>query len=176
MTKPGKRIGLDHTTAMTWNPAHIRMLGFAACAGVLFGCTSATPPLPQPTNPQVTISGTSLDRVKKALVAEMSKRKFHVAKESGQTLAFEQPASKAALESLSSRAVRGGNPVERVIFTIASEKDDIQVTADVTILRKLAAMEGETEINQGPEGQSVQAILDQIASQVGTPKPTKKEN
>ncbi len=106
----------------------------------------------------------------------MSKRKFHVAKESGQTIAFEQPASKTALESLSSRAVRGGNPVERVIFTIASEKDDIQVSADVVILRKLAAMEGETEINQGSEGQSVQAILDQIASQVGTPKPTKKEN
>ena len=60
----------------------------------------------------MTIPGTSLDRVKKALVAEMSKRKFHVVRESGQTISFEQPASKAALESLSSRAVRGGNPVE----------------------------------------------------------------
>jgi hypothetical protein len=161
---------------MTWKPALIRMLGFAACAGVLFGCTSAPPPLPQPTSPQVTISGTSPDRVKKALVAEMSKHKFHVAKDGGQTISFEQPASKAALENLSSRAVRGGTPVERVTFTIASEKDDIQVSADVVILRKLAAMEGETEINQGSEGQSVQGILDQIASQVGTPKPAKKEN
>jgi hypothetical protein len=161
---------------MTWNPAHIRMLGLAACAGVLFGCTSAPLPLPQPTNPQVTISGASLDRVKKALVAEMAKRKFHMAKESGQSISFEQPASKAALESLSSRAVRGGNPVERVTFTITSEKDDIQVNAYVVILRKLAAMEGETEINQGAEGQTVQAILDQIASQVGTPKATKKDN
>jgi len=167
--------GRNRNTAMTWNPAHIRMLGFAACAGVLFGCTSAMPPLPQPTNPQVTISGTSPDRVKKALVTEMSKRKFHLAKESGQTISFEQPASKAALESLSSRAVRGGNPVERVTFTIASEKDDVQVTADVVILRKLAAMEGETEINQGSEGQTVQAILDQLASQVGSPKATRKE-
>lgn len=161
---------------MTWNPTHIRILGLAACTGVLFGCTSAPPPLPQPTNPQVTISGTSLDRVKKALVTEMSKRKFHVAKESGQTISFEQPASKTALESLSSHAVRGGNPVERITFTIASEKDDIQVSADIVLLRKLAAMEGETDINQGSEGQSVQGILDQIASQVGTPKPTKKEN
>jgi hypothetical protein len=153
------------------------MLGFAACAGLLFGCTSAPPPaLPQPTNPQVTISGPSVDRVKKALVAEMSKHQFHVAKDSGQTISFEQPASSAALQNLSSRAVRGGNPIERVTFTMASEKDDLQVTADVVILRKLAAMEGETEINQGSEGQSVQAILDQIASQVGTPKAAKKEN
>ena len=161
---------------MIWKPALIRMLGFAACAGVLFGCTSAPPPLPQPTSPQVTISGTSPDRVKKALVAEMSKHKFHVAKDGGQTISFEQPASKAALESLSSHAVRGGNPVERVTFTIASAKDDIQVSADVVILRKLAAMEGETEINQGSEGHNVQTILDQIASQVGSPKPAKKEN
>jgi hypothetical protein len=160
---------------MIWNPAHIRMLGFA-WAGLLLGCTSAPPPLPQPTNPQVTISGTSPDRVKKALVAEMSKHKFHVAKDGGQTISFEQPASKAALDSLPSRAVRGGSPVERVTFTIAPEKDDLQVIADVVILRKLAAMEGETEINQGSEGHSVQAILDQIASQVGTPKPAKKDN
>jgi hypothetical protein len=173
---PGSETGPTRTTAMTWKPTYIRLLGFAACAGLLFGCTSAPLPLPQPTNPQVTISGTSLDRVKKALVTEMSKRKFHVAKENGQTISFEQPASKTALESLSSRAVRGGNPVERITFTIASEKDDIQVSADVVILRKLAAMEGETEINQGSEGQTVQAILDQIASQVGTPKATKKEN
>jgi hypothetical protein len=161
---------------MTWNPAHMRMLGFAACAGLLFGCTSAPPPLPQPTNPQVMISGTSVDRVKKALVAAMAKHKFHVAKDSGQTISFEQPASSAALQSLSSRAVRGGSPIERVTFTIASEKDDLQVTADIVLLRKLAAMEGETDINQGSEGQSMQAILDQIASEVGTPKTTKKEN
>ncbi len=152
------------------------MLGLVVCAGLLFGCTSAPPLPPQPTSPQVTITGTSVDRVKKALIAEMSKRKFHVAKDGGQTISFEQPASSAALQSLSSHAVRGGNPVERVTFTIASEKDDLQVSADVILLRKLAAMEGETEINQGSEGQSVQAILDQIASQVGTPKTTKKEN
>ena len=154
----------------------MRMWGLAVCAVLLFGCTSTQPPLPQPTNPHVTISGTSLDRVKKALAAEMSKHKFHVAKDNGQTISFEQPASGAALQSLLSHAVRGGNPIERVTFTIASEKDDLEVTADVVIRRKLAAMEGETDINQGSEGQTVQAILDQIASEVGTPKTTKKEN
>ncbi len=161
---------------MTWNSARLRMLGLAVCAGLLFGCTSAPPPPPQSTNPQVTIPGTSVDRVKKALMAEMSKRKFHVAKDSGQTISFEQPASSLALQNLSAHAVRGGNPIERITFTIASEKGDVQVSADVILLRKLAAMEGETDINQGSEGQSVQAILDQIASQVGTPQATKKEN
>jgi hypothetical protein len=57
-----------------------------------------------------------------------------------------------------------------------SEKGDMHVTGEIVLVCKLAAMEQETDINQGPEGQTVQAILDKIASDVGAPKTSKAEN
>ena len=48
--------------------------------------------------------------------------------------------------------------------------------ANIVLVRKLAAMEQEIDINQGPEGQTVQAILDKIASDVGALKTSKAEN
>ena len=59
---------------------------------------------------------------------------------------------------------------------MAPEKDDMHVIANIVLVRKLAAMEQETDINQGPEGQAVQAILAKIASDVGTLKTSKAEN
>ena len=116
-----------------------------------------------------------VDRVKTALVSEMSKRKFRVATSSGQDIAFEQPASSTALQGLLSTAVRG-NPTERVTYAIVPENENMHVTANIVLVRKLAAMEQETDINQGPEGQAVQAILDKIASDVAAPKTSKAEN
>ena len=158
---------------MVWNPTRVRTLVVGACACLLWGC--AATPETHPTKLQVTITGTSVDRVKTALVSEMSKRKFRVAKNSNQDIAFEQPASSTALQGLSSSAVRG-NPIERVTYAMAPEKDDVDVTANVVLAQKLAAMEQETDINQGPEGQTVQAILDKIASDVGALKISKAEN
>jgi len=158
---------------MVWNPTRVRTLVVGACACLLPGC--AATPEPHPTKLQVTITGTSIDRLKTALVSEMSKRKFHVAKSSGQDVAFERPASSTALQGLSSSAVRG-NPIERVTYAMAPEKDDVDVTANVVLAQKLAAMEQETDINQGPEGQTVQAILDKIAGDVVAPKTSKREN
>ena len=157
---------------MVWNPTRVRTLVVGACACLLWGCAAA--PEPHPTKLEVTITGTSVDRVKTALVSEMSKRKFRVAKSSGQEIAFEQPAS-MALQGVSSSAVRG-NSIERVTYAMAPEKDDMDVTANIVLVRKLAAMEQETDINQGPEGQTVQAILDKIASDVGALKTSKAEN
>jgi hypothetical protein len=155
---------------MVWNPTRVRTLVVGACACLLWGC--AATPETHPTKLQVTITGTTVDRLKTALVSEMSKRKFHVAKSSGQDVAFERPASSTALQGLSSSAVRG-NPIERVTYAMAPEKDDVDVTANVVLAQKLAAMEQETDINQGPEGQTVQAILDKIASDVVAPKTSK---
>jgi hypothetical protein len=64
---------------------------------------------------------------------------------------------------------------------MAPEKDDMHVIANIVLVRRLAAMEQETDINQGREGQAVQAILDKIASDVGTLEtraqcPKKKKN
>jgi len=151
----------------------IRLPTIVAVAGMLWACASA-PEAPHPTKPQVTISGASVDRVKTALVAEMAKRKFHVGKQAQLELPFEQPASKSVLEGLSA-ADASGNPIERVTYTLAPEGDDIRVVAEVAVVRRLAAMERPVDISQGPEGQTVQAILDKIASEVGTPKPAKRE-
>ena len=169
----GSEWGAGGSTAMIWNPAHIRMLALGVWACLLSGCASNLEP--HSTKPQVSITGTSLDRVKKALVAEMSKHKSRVAKDNGQDIAFEQPASNMALQGLSSSAVRG-NPIERVTYAMTSEKGDMHVTGEVVLVRKLAAMEQETDLNQGPEGQTVQAILDKIVSDVGAPKTSKAEN
>ena len=158
---------------MIWNPMPVHILVLGACACLLWGC--AATPETYPTKPQVTITGMSVDRVKTALVSEMSKRKFRVAKNSGQDLAFEQPAFSTALQGLSSSAVRG-NPIERVTYALAPEKDNMHVTANIVLVRKLAAMEQETDINQGPEGKTVQAVLDKIASDVGALKTSKAEN
>jgi hypothetical protein len=158
---------------MVWNPMHVRVLVLGACACLLWGCAATTETYP--TKPQVTITSTSVDRVKTALVSETSKRKFRVVKNNGQDITFEQAASSTALQGLSSIAGHG-NPIERVTYAMAPEKDDMHVTANIVLVRKLAAMEQETDINQGPEGQTVQAILDKIASDVGALKISKAEN
>ena len=79
---------------------------------------------------------------------------------------------------VAARQSRGqaARPLQRVTYAMAPEKDDMHVTADIVLVRKLAAMEQETDINQGPEGQTVQAILDKIASDVVAPKTSKREN
>ena len=130
-------LGAYGSAAMIWNPAHIRMLALGVWACLLSGCASNLEP--HSTKPQVSISGTSLDRVKKALVAEMSKHKSRVAKDNGQDIAFEQPASNMALQGLSSSAVRG-NPIERVTYAMTSEKGDMHVIGEVVLVRKLGAL------------------------------------
>ena len=140
---------------------------------VLAGCAASSPAL-HPGKPEVTISGTTIDKVKTALVAEMSKRKFRVGKETQLEMPFEQPASGNALQGLSTADAKG-NPTERITYTLAPEGADIRIVADIVVVRKLAAMEKPIDITQGPEAQSVQGILDKIAAEVGTPKP-KREN
>ncbi len=141
---------------------------------VLAGCAASSPEL-HPTKPEVTISGTTIDKVKTALVAEMAKRKYRVGKESQLEMPFEQPASGTALQGLSAADAKG-NPIERITYTLAPEGSDIRIVADIAVIRKIALMERPIDITQGPEAQSVQAILDKIATEVGTPKPTKREN
>jgi hypothetical protein len=150
-----------------------RAPAIALCAFVLVGCAASSPEL-HPSKPEVTISGTSIDKVKTALVAEMSKRKFRVGKETQLEMPFEQPATGNALQGLSAADAKG-NPIERITYTLAPEGADIRIVADIVVVRKLAAMERPIDITQGPEAQSVQGILDKLAAEVGTPKP-KREN
>ena len=157
------------------------MISHSGCARLLtvvaLGCTllaCASTPEPRPTKPQVTISGATVDRVKSALTAEMAKRKFRAGKEKQLEVSFEQPAPASVLHSLSS-AEASGHPIERVTYTIAPEGTDVRVVADVAIVRKLAAMEKEIDINQTPEGQNVQGILDKVAGEVGTARTGKQE-
>jgi hypothetical protein len=72
----------------------VRLVVGVVLASSLFGCTSSQPPQ-SPGKLEVTISGTSIDRVKTALVTEMQKRKFRIANETQSEMSFEQPASSA---------------------------------------------------------------------------------
>jgi hypothetical protein len=159
---------------MNSDQQRFRTPAIVALAFMLAGCAASSPDL-HPAKPEVTISGTTIDKVKTALVAEMSKRKFRVGKETQLEMPFEQPASGTALKGLSAADAKG-NPIERITYTLAPEGADIRIVADVVIVRRLAAMEKPIDITQGPEAQSVQAILDKIAAEVGTPKATKREN
>jgi hypothetical protein len=159
---------------MNWNQQRFRVPAISAFAFMLVGCAASSPEL-HPGKPDVTISGTTIDKVKTALVAEMSKRKFRVGKETQLELPFEQPASGNALQGLSAADTKG-NPIERITYTLAPEGADIRIVADIVIVRKLAAMEKPIDITHGPETQTVQSILDKIAADIGTPRAPKREN
>jgi len=165
----------DRYGSMRSDQQHVRASALVVFTSlVLAGCAGSAPEL-HPSKPEVTISGTTIDKVKTALVAEMAKRKFRVGKETQLEMPFEQPASGNALQGLSAGDAKG-NPIERITYTLAPQGSDIRIVADIAVIRKLAAMERPIDIAQGPEAQSVQAILDKIANEVGTPKPTKREN
>jgi hypothetical protein len=156
-------------------PPRAAFIGDLACAsGYVAPACASTTPEQRATKPQVTISGATVDRVKSALTAEMARRKFRAGKEKQLEMSFEQPAPASVLQSLSS-AEAAGHPIERVTYTIAPEGADLRIVADVAIVRKLAAMEKEIDINQTPEGQSVQGILDKVAGEVGSARASKQE-
>ena len=69
----------------------------------VLGCTSSQAPAPTPGKLEVTIPGTSIDRIKTTLVSEMQKRKFRIANETQSEMSFEQPASSAVLKTTRDR-------------------------------------------------------------------------
>jgi hypothetical protein len=157
--------------AMMWNPCYLRMLPTVALAGALVACASPQPE-PRSGKPEVTITGATMDKLKTALMSEMSKRKFRVAKETQSEMSFEQPATSSALQAVASSDA-GKNAIERVTYTVATVGGDMHVVADVAIVRRLAAMEKPIDINQSAEAQNVQSILDKIAGEIGAAKSTK---
>jgi hypothetical protein len=147
------------------------LLQIVALACALVACASPQPE-PRSGKPEVTISGATMDKLRTALVSEMSKRKFRVAKETQSEMSFEQPATGAALQAVASSEA-GKNAIERITYTVATVGGDMRVVADVAIVRKLAAMEKPIDINQSAEAQNVQSILDKIAGEIGTAKASK---
>src|SRR5262245_12972929 len=150
---------------------HFRVLVVAGLAGGLLACASPSPE-PRSGKPEVTISGTTLDKLKTALVSEMSKRKFRVTKETASEMSFEQPANSTVLQAVASSDA-GKNAIERITYTVATVGGDMHVVADVAVVRKLAAMEKPIDINQSAEAQTVQSVLDKIAGEIGTAKASK---
>ena len=150
---------------------HFRGLVIVGLAGGLLACASP-PQEARSGKPEVTISGTTMDKLKTALVSEMSKRKFRVTKETASEMSFEQPASSSVLQAVASSDA-GKNAIERVTYTVATVGGDMHVVADVAVVRKLAAMEKPIDINQSAEAQTVQSVLDKIAGEIGTAKASK---
>ena len=112
---------------------------------------------------EVTIPGTSTDRIKTTLVSEMQKRKFRIANETQSEMSFEQPASSAVLQSLPETDI-GKAPIERVTYTIKPVADDIRVSSEIAVISKAGSSpEKKVDISQSAEAQTVQSVLDKIA-------------
>jgi hypothetical protein len=129
----------------------------------VLGCTSSQTPAPTPGKLEVTIPGTSSDRIKTTLVSEMQKRKFRVANETQSEMSFEQPASSAVLQTLPETDI-GKALVERVTYTIKPVAGEIRVSGEIAVISKAgSAPEKKIDISQSSEAQTVQSVLDKIA-------------
>ena len=129
----------------------------------VLGCTSSQAPAPTPGKLEVTIPGTSTDRIKTTLVSEMQKRRFRVANETQSEMSFEQPASSVVIQSLPETDI-GKTPVERVTYTIKPVAGDIRVSGEIAVISKAgSAPEKKIDISQSAEAQTVQSVLDKLA-------------
>jgi hypothetical protein len=140
-----------------------RVLIVAFLALSVHGCTSSQAPAPTPGKLEVTIHGTSTDRIKTTLVSEMQKRKFRIANETQSKISFEQPASSEVLKSLPETDI-GKAPIERVTYTIKPVAGDIRVSSEIAVISKAGSSpEKKVDISQSAEGQTVESVLDKIA-------------
>jgi hypothetical protein len=112
-----------------------RVLIVAFLALSVHGCTSSQAPAPTPGKLEVTIHGTSTDRIKTTLVSEMQKRKFRIANETQSEMSFEQPASSEVLKSLPETDI-GKAPIERVTYTIKPVAGDIRVSSEIAVISR----------------------------------------
>jgi hypothetical protein len=129
----------------------------------VLGCTSSQAPAPPPGKLEVTIPGTSTDRIKTTLVSEMQKRKFRIANETQSEMSFEQPASSAVLQSLPETDI-GKAPIERVTYTIKPVAGDIRVSGEIAVISKAgSSSEKKVDISQSAEAQTVQSVFEKIA-------------
>jgi len=112
---------------------------------------------------ELTIPGTSGDKVKTTLVREMQQRRFRIANETKSVMTFEQPASSAVIQSLSDPDV-GRAPIERVTYTIKPVEKDVLVSAEIAIVSKAgSSAEKKVDVSQSAEAANVQAVLDKVA-------------
>ena len=143
---------------MQWRVFIVAFLGLS-----VLGCTSSQTPAPTPGKLEVTIRGTSTDRIKTTLVSEMQKRKFRIANETQSEMSFEQPASSDVLKSLPETDI-GKAPIERVTYAIKPVAGDIRVSSEIAVISKAGSSpEKKIDISQSTEAQTVQSVLDKIA-------------
>jgi hypothetical protein len=129
----------------------------------VLGCTSSQAPAPTPGKLEVTIPGTSTDKIKTTLVSEMQKRKFRIANETQSEMSFEQPASNAVIQSLPETDI-GKAPIERVTYTIKPVAGDIRVSGEIAVISKAgSSSEKKVDISQSAEAQTVQSVFEKIA-------------
>ena len=143
---------------MQWRVFIVAFLGLS-----VLGCTSSQTPAPTPGKLEVTIRGTSTDRIKTTLVSEMQKRKFRIANETQSEMSFEQPAGSDVLKSLPETDI-GKAPIERVTYAIKPVAGDIRVSSEIAVISKAGSSpEKKIDISQSAEAQTVQSVLDKIA-------------
>jgi hypothetical protein len=128
----------------------------------ILGCTSQAP-APTLGKLEITVRGTSTDRIKTMLVGEMQKRKFRITNETQSEMSFEQPVSSEVLKSLPDTDI-GKAAIERVTYMIKPLAGDIRVSSEIAVISKAGSSpEKKIDISQSAEAETVQSVLDKIA-------------
>jgi hypothetical protein len=143
------------------------VLALASCG--LGACTAPTHLDTPSGHPEATISRTTPNKVKAALVHNMKDKGFQITKDKQFELAFDRPLdSKLAEALLGSKA--NGTPNLRITYSIAQVGDDVRVIADLAaITNPGSASEQSTDMNGAAKGapvHDVQSFLDDLRTEL----------
>jgi len=145
------------------------VLALASCA---LGACAAPTHLDTPSgHPEVTISRTTPNKVKAALVRKMIDKGFQVTKDKQFELAFDRPLDNKLAEALLGSKV-SGTPNMRVTYSISQVGDDVRVIADLAaITNPGSASELSTDMNDAAKGapvHDVQSFLDELRTELNS--------
>ena len=140
------------------------LLTLGSCA---LGACSAPAQLDTPSGrPEVTISRTTPDNVKAAVVRKMIDKGFQVTKDAQFELAFDRPLDNKLVGALLGSKVKG-TPNGRITYSIAQVGDDVRVVADLAaITNPGSASERSTDINPPDAVHDVQSLLEDLRTEL----------
>jgi hypothetical protein len=144
------------------------VLALASCT---LGACAAPTHLDSPNgHPEVTISRTTPNNVRAAIVSKMIDKGFHVTEDAQLKLVFDRPLDNKLAEALLGSKVKG-TPNGRITYSIAQVGDDVRVVADLAaITNPGSASERSTDMNDPDAVHDVQSLLDDLRIELFVPK------
>jgi len=127
-------------------------------------------------HPEVTISQTTPDKVKSALVSKMIDKGYRITKDSPYELAFDHP-----MDNILATVLLGSKydsePNARVSYSIAQSGEDVRVVTDLAaITNPGSAFERRTDLNGSAEAAKVQAFLDGLRTELKSSQTPKRKS